>query len=256
VLYIGTEFLWPQWLETETAVLSDAIIFLSLYLLLAFLLWLVSLKVGIVRQFSLGERPTRRQTWTYVFLAVPLMGFALFGLYVLYLPLSYVYPEYVAWWLLEEQPLIWWRSDPEAVLANGINGFILLVFGPVLEEVIFRGFLLNRWWNKYGLWRGIIFSSLAFGILHTDPIGSVVFAVVLSLIYVKTKSLIGPFIVHMTNNGLVLLMLLVEGAVFGSLEPQTLDQFQSYWWLAPVGAAVSIPWLMWFAKRLYRPGPI
>ena len=255
-VFAVAEFLWIEFLVIQIGPLPEAVIFCSVYLLLAFLLWLVCLKVGIVHQFSLGERPSQRQTWVYISLAVPLISTSLFFLYVVFLPLSYAYPELVEWWILDELPLIWWYLDARAVSASVINVVLIVVIVPVVEEVLFRGFLLNRWWRKYGLWRGVVFSSFAFAILHIDVIGGVIFGVLLSLIYVKTKSLIGPIIVHMANNGLIVLMLLAEGAVFGSIEPQTLDQFRAYWWVAPLCAAVGIPWLILFTKRLFRAGPI
>ena len=103
---------------------------------------------------------------------------------------------------------------------------------------------------------GAVFSSLVFAIIHVDFLGALVFGLVLSLVYIKTKSLVGPIIVHMANNGLVVAMLVAEGMVMGTLEPRTLAEFQANWWFAPLGAAVGIPWLIWFARRLFRAGPI
>jgi len=253
-VYAVVEFLWVETLVITIAPLPEAVTLVSVYLLLAFLLWLVCLKLGIVHQVSLGERPSWRQAWSYISLAVPLIGTSLFFLYVVFLPLSYAYPEFVEWWLLDEPPLIWWYLDTRAISASVINVVLLVVIVPVVEEVLFRGFLLNRWWRKYSLWRGVIFSSLAFAILHIDIIGGVIFGVLLALIYVKTKSLVGPIIVHMANNGLVVALLLAEGVVTGSIEPPTLAEFQAHWWFAPLGAAIGIPWLIWFTRRLFRAG--
>ena len=131
--------------------------------------------------------------------------------------------------------MIWWRPGAGALGASVINVVLTVVIAPIAEEVIFRGFLLNRWWWYHGAWRGAVFSSLVFAFLHVDFLGALVFGLVLSLVYVKTKSLIGPIIVHMANNGLVVALLLAEGVVLGSPEPQTLVEFRADWWMAPLG---------------------
>lgn len=253
LLGVAYVILWPEELEIEEAPLPDALMGLALYALLALFLWLACLKAGVINQFSLGLRPERRETQTYILLGVPLIAVSLCGVYILYLPLSYLFAAFVTWWLLELPPLIWWRGDAEALTASIINALVIVVIAPVIEETFFRGFLLNRWWRKYGVARAVIFSSVAFAFIHVEIIGGLVFAVVLSLIYVKTRSLIGPIIVHAANNGIALLPLLLEGVVTGEIEMvYTLEEFRSYWWLAPVGAAVGVPWLVWFVKRLLR----
>ena len=254
-LWIGAfVLLWPEELEIEEAPLPDALTGLALYALLALFLWLACLRAGVIDRFSLGRRPERRETWAYILLAVPLIGMAVVGLYILYLPLSYFFPAFVTEILLEElPPLIWWRAEPQFLLASLINALMLVVIAPVIEETFFRGFLLSRWWRKYGVPRAVVFSSLAFAFVHVDIIGGFVFGVVLSLIYVKTKSLIGPIIVHASNNAITILEVLLEGVVTGEIEMvYTLEEFRSYWWLALLGAAVGVPWLLWFVKRLLR----
>ena len=45
--------------------------------------------------------------------------------------------------------------------------------------------------------------------------------------------------------------LLLEGIVYGEVKMvYTLEEFRPYWWPAPIGAAVGVPWLVWFVKRL------
>ncbi len=254
VALVGVAYvlLWPEELEIEAAPLPDALTMLAIYALLALFLWIACLRAGVVNQFSLGSRPDPRETWVYILLGVPLFAVSLCGVYILYLPLSYFFPAFVTVWLLESPPLIWWRADPEFLLASFINALVIVVIAPVIEETFFRGFLLNRWWRKYGVPRAVIFSSVAFAVVHIQ-IGMFVFAVLLSLIYVKTRSLIGPIIVHAANNGIAILPFLLEGVVTGDVKMvYTLEEFRAYWWLALVGAAVGVPWLVWFVKRLFR----
>ena len=186
----------------------------------------------------------------YILLGIPLIGISVFGLYVLYLPLSYIFPSFVIFMLFDYPPVILWRGDFEALLANGINTVMIVVIAPVIEEIFFRGFLLNRWWRNYGMRKTMFFSSIAFAALHVEIIGAIVFGIVLSLIYVKTKSLIGPIIAHVSNNAIVFLVVILEGIVYDDISE--LDEFRAYWWLAALGAAVGVPWLVWICKRLVR----
>ncbi len=253
--FFAAPLIWPEYEDTWETPLEDAVLGLSLYLLLAALIGAAGLRAGWARRFSLGARPGRREGLGYVLLAVPLIGVAILSIYVIYLPLSLVEPELVAWWLFESPPLIWWRGDPEALLANGLNVLTLVLVAPVMEEIFFRGFLLHRWRVAYGDRRAVVFSSLLFAILHVDILGGMVFGVVLSLIAIRTRSLIGPILAHAANNTIVLLLLLVETAVHGGAPETSLEEFHAYWWLAPLGAVVGIPWLLWFSRRLLRPAP-
>ncbi|MDJ0611721.1 MAG: CPBP family intramembrane metalloprotease [Kiloniellales bacterium] len=253
--FVALLFVWPEYLDTWDMPLEDAVLGLSLYLLLAGLLGAAGLRAGWARRFSLGAKPGRRQGLGYVLLGIPLIGVAIFSMYLLYLPLSLVEPEFVAFWLLNSPPLIWWRGDPEALLANGLNALMLVVVAPVMEEVFFRGFLLHRWRLKYGDRRAVIFSSLIFAILHVDILGGMVFGVVVSLIAMRTGSLIGPILAHGANNAIALAVVLVGTALHGGVPATSLEGFQAHWWLAPLGALVGIPWLLWFCRPLLRPEP-
>ncbi|MEH6496954.1 MAG: type II CAAX endopeptidase family protein [Pseudomonas marincola] len=245
---LGAEIVWPE-LFTEVNPLLDAIVPFVMYFSLAILIWIACLRAGIANQVFFGNPLSTKQTWIYGLLGVPLVAIAVFSTFLLYIPLSYVSPEFVVSWVLETPPIIWWEPGIDTVLASGINALVLVVVGPVIEEVFFRGFLLNRWHQKYGIVKAVVFSSTIFAILHVDILGGFVFGVVLSLLYLKTKSLIGPIVIHISNNAIVLMVLLVEGAIYGGNPNVTLDEFRAYWWIAPLGAVIGIPWLMWFCRK-------
>ena len=63
-----------------------------------------------------------------------------------------------------------------------------------MEELVFRGFLLNRWLAKYGTRVGVGLSAGCFALLHSEILGAGVFAVILSLVYLRTHSLAGPIL--------------------------------------------------------------
>ncbi|PEO64412.1 CPBP family intramembrane metalloprotease [Bacillus toyonensis] len=86
-----------------------------------------------------------------------------------------------------------------------IYQFIMVVFiAPIIGEFVFRGFLLQRFAAKWGTSIAMIAVALLFAILHVDFLGAAVFSIVLSIVYIRTKSLLMPIAIHMLNNTFVL----------------------------------------------------
>ncbi|MGW5951821.1 CPBP family intramembrane glutamic endopeptidase [Bacillus mycoides] len=83
--------------------------------------------------------------------------------------------------------------------------FIRVVFiAPIVGEFVFRGFLLQRFAAKWGTSVAMIAVAPLFAILHVDFLGAAVFSIVLSIVYIRTKSLLMPIAIHMLNNTFVL----------------------------------------------------
>lgn len=98
-------------------------------------------------------------------------------------------------------------TDKAIVIANKsslqflISSIITAVIAPITEEIIFRGYLLNRLSFKLGVKKAIIISSIIFGILHLQSaLGATIMGISMCILYIKTKSLIVPTIVHMVSN--------------------------------------------------------
>jgi membrane protease YdiL (CAAX protease family) len=91
---------------------------------------------------------------------------------------------------------------------------LFAVFFSMFEEVAFRGVLLRMLLRKYPIHRAIIYSSLAFGLVHfpavfagralISTLGQVVWAALFGLFYgylvIKTDSLFPAMIVHWLSN--------------------------------------------------------
>ncbi|WP_158599115.1 CPBP family intramembrane glutamic endopeptidase [Planococcus salinus] len=95
---------------------------------------------------------------------------------------------------LTPQPL------PDAVWYLIATGFVIAVIAPIAEEFVFRGLVLNRLIATFGFWNGLGLTSLIFGIFHINFFGAFLFAVVASLLYVKTGNLLVPILLHIANN--------------------------------------------------------
>lgn len=124
------------------------------------------------------------------------------------------------WYQLYLVDSIYQIDFPSQPLALGtfyliINMILSTVTGPIAEEFIFRGFLLNRIIFKTNRWVGIFISSFIFSIYHMNLnilMGSFLFGIIASLLYLKTKNLLVPIILHMGHNSIVF----IETTVFPS----------------------------------------
>ena len=91
----------------------------------------------------------------------------------------------------------------------GANGgwsvLMLAVLAPVMEEVLFRGILLESVREKYSSGRAIVVSALMFGVIHIIPqqvVNAFVIGLILGYIYVRTDSLWPVIIIHALNNAM------------------------------------------------------
>ena len=129
---------------------------------------------------------------------------------------------------------------------GGLNSFyyntliflVTVIFGPIVEELLFRGVILHRFAVKWGLTVSIILSSFLFGILHADLIGSFIFGLMMAVIYIKTRTLWAPIICHILNNFIGVLLELTTGN----------DQFRAstYLWIGIICLAISIPYITFY----------
>lgn len=85
----------------------------------------------------------------------------------------------------------------------------LVILAPIVEEFVFRGVFLTRFAAKTSMWGGILISSLMFGVLHLDFVGSFLFGIIASLLYLRTGNLLLPILFHMLNNALAALSIYV-----------------------------------------------
>lgn len=142
--------------------------------------------------------------WLPSIIGIVLVSIA-FSLTMFWLQLAILYPVFP--WLAE---LL--LEPGELPGGLGYELFMLLaliVLAPVVEEFVFRGVFLTRFMAKTSMWGGILLSSLLFGILHLDFVGSFLFGIIASLLYLRSGNLLLPILLHMFNNGLAALSIYV-----------------------------------------------
>jgi uncharacterized protein len=180
-----------------------------------------------------------------VILTVDLFLFCLWAALValIYIPISYVLPDFVTWWLVWiNEPLIYLdREGSLPVLGNLLSFLSLVVLAPIVEEALFRGYLLHRWSRKWGLTNGILLSSSVFGAIHADPLGAAVFGIGMCVLYLRAQSLYVPILAHMIYNLAIwvwyLYGLLTEGIGYYLYD---LGTFQADWEMGAIGALVAM----------------
>ncbi len=84
----------------------------------------------------------------------------------------------------------------------------VVLIGPICEEIIFRGIILEGLLNKYDSTKAIVYSALIFGGIHLIPIqviNAFFIGLVLAWIYIKTRSLWAVIVIHVLHNGIAVL---------------------------------------------------
>ncbi|MFA8298964.1 MAG: lysostaphin resistance A-like protein [Hyphomicrobiales bacterium] len=89
---------------------------------------------------------------------------------------------------------------------HGVFTFLTLaVAAPILEEVLFRGIVLDGLLKKYSPVKAILFSAFLFGIVHLNPwqfVPAFFVGIFMGWIYYRTRNLTYTIIIHFVNNSL------------------------------------------------------
>ncbi len=90
---------------------------------------------------------------------------------------------------------------------SGIAGALnACIFGPIMEEICFRGLVLDGLLKtRCRPWLAILISALLFALLHglgANFVTALLFGILVSWLYWRTGSIIPGIIIHITNNSL------------------------------------------------------
>ncbi|MDQ2086926.1 type II CAAX endopeptidase family protein [Herbivorax sp. ANBcel31] len=93
------------------------------------------------------------------------------------------------------------------IIMGSSNIFLLLIsvgiLFPVLEEVVFRGFIFSELKKNMNVIWAVIIQALLFGLVHLNIVqGTYAFflGIILACVYIWTKSIWAPIIVHIVFN--------------------------------------------------------
>ncbi|HLM68626.1 MAG TPA: CPBP family intramembrane glutamic endopeptidase [Longimicrobium sp.] len=214
---------------------------------LLFMLALGGLLVAYLRRRAVrvgrlvGDAPRGWRAWGLAAVAAPLLLLSL-GTAALQFSLFVTLAPGMAAGLLADDGTAAAAAGTGAVLLTALAG----VTAAVVEELLFRGVLLTRWEQRWGAWRAALASSLAFGLLHLDPVGAFVFGMAMCCLYLRTRSLLVPMLAHGLNNAIVALSDL--GDASGTVALQPAADLAPDWGAGALALAVSLPALVWFFR--------
>lgn len=96
----------------------------------------------------------------------------------------------------------------------------LVVVAPVAEEVLFRGYLLQKIRKRAPLWIAILITSLLFAVVHfawNVGVDVFVLSIALCVLRVATGSLWAPILLHMIKNGIAFYFLFISPIIPGMM---------------------------------------
>ena len=141
---------------------------------------------------------------------------------------------------------------------------LLISFPSIFEEIVFRGIVLTVFLSSYSERKSILFSSVAFGLMHAlnltngadlvCTMGMVVWAFFMGLFYgyvfVRTRSLLPPMIVHYLGNAFI-------STLVGYLQVRASIEVQALYGvilsLGAVPVTLMILWTRYFTSRWLPP---
>jgi uncharacterized protein len=126
----------------------------------------------------------------------------------------------------------WVRESPAVAIPAIV--LVVIIFGPAVEELVFRGAIFNGLYRLAGLVSAHFFgkedseraakrvsfalsaltSSVIFALLHLEPVllpALVILAVILCALFERTGSLLAPFVAHATFNSFAVLLIILSG---------------------------------------------
>ena len=141
----------------------------------------------------------------------------------------------------------------EELMGSGWLSFITVaIAAPLLEELIFRGVMLDSFLKRYSPAKAIILSSIIFGIAHANPwqfIAALNIGLIAGWLYYRTRSIWPGIVLHFINNASASL----AGEFWGV--DQSLDQqiLPGYGWLIWVIAPIMLAAGLFAIKHFLPP---
>lgn len=87
--------------------------------------------------------------------------------------------------------------------AGPIYIIYIVVLGPIMEEILFRGLMFNRLSKGFGVACALILQSIAFGIYHSNLVQGIytgVLGILFAFVYIRFKTIFAPILLHCLLN--------------------------------------------------------
>ncbi len=133
--------------------------------------------------------------------------------------------------------------------------FLVVAVAPAIgEEVIFRGIIGRGLVARHGILAGVIMTSVLFAAVHIHPahvVALLPLAFFIHLVYLVTRSILAPMLLHLLNNSLAVVLLKATAtvpALEGASEPEM------PWYVLLISASIVglVGWTLWKSRVEYR----
>jgi hypothetical protein len=114
------------------------------------------------------------------------------------------------------QPIVQVFMEEKQTLILWVSALFAAIFGPVAEEIFFRGFMYPAIRKTLGVFWGMLITSAVFSLLHAHLVGFLpIFALGMLLVYLfeKTGSLVPSMAVHMIHNVAMVILVFVVRSI-------------------------------------------
>lgn len=176
-----------------------------------------------------------------IWLVMLIFSFGLEGL-IAYLVYRFA-PDHLIW--IMDQPFF---PDDQHFLLDTANFLLAVVIAPVMEELVFRGLILQRLIVKYKPATAVLVSSIIFGLLHVESWPSAtVFGIIMCQLFIHTRNLWVPIMIHIANNVVAVLLNVVHYSNPANALQQGMSGLLWYYLLA----LLLTPLIVYFIKRYW-----
>lgn len=130
--------------------------------------------------------------------------------------------------------------------------FTIAIMAPVLEEILFRGIILDGYLKNYNPAKSIVISALLFALIHgniAQGIGAFVMGIVVGVLYWRTQSLLLCIGLHFVNNFTAALFIVLDPESIYSTQTfrESIGDDTTYWLVYAVGCLLMMfgGWYLW-----------
>ncbi len=127
------------------------------------------------------------------------------------------------------------NSIMSEISTSGPSSILLLcIVAPLIEEILFRGIILNGLLSRYSPIKAILISSLLFSLLHLNPyqlFPAFAIGLLLGFLYFKVRSVLLCVIAHSVSNFQVIIASIPSINIPGYSLPDSYEKviFQPFW---------------------------
>ena len=238
-------------IELEAPLFDVTFGFLFYTIIVIWIIWkFKSFKVDYKR--IVGKFPQNYKRWIVGIIGIValLIFFSVGTNWLLYYPLSFIFPSFVSG-VLNNTDFYTTASTAPPFVYNFLIVLTGVIVAPIVEEFLFRGVILQRFAVRWGTTVGILVSSFIFGVFHADLLGAFVFGIFMSLLYINTRTLLVPIACHMLNNALAFGAGFIGFIWDGGETATTIAQFQSDIWSGAIPLLLSAPFVFYFLYKMW-----